>query len=101
MSLMKWELKETPEGNVFTSELVDGYEIVQHGGKFFVHCTLRECDDIGPLEDFKQAEDIVMKIIIALVEFEEKLWRVSAAMAMPDMSKAVDGTANQLEDIAP
>lgn len=98
MSLLKWNLEETPEGNIFTSDLVDGYEITQGGGKFFIHRTVSECDDIGPLDDFKRAEETVMKIIIALVEFEEKLWRVSAAMAIEVTTMLTDGSANQLPD---
>lgn len=96
MSLIEWRLKETPGGNIFTSDMVDGYIIHQYSGKFFIHRNDRDCDDIGPLEDFRTAEDVILKIAIALTEFEDKLWCASAAMAMPDI--LVDGTANQLPD---
>lgn len=100
MSLMQWSSESTPDGAIFSAGMVDGYNIIQRDGGFFVHRTEDDCDDIGPLEDFKRAEDIIMKIGIALVEFEDKLWRVSAAMAIK-VSPIDDGTANQLEDMTP
>jgi hypothetical protein len=57
-----------------------------------------DCDDIGPLDDFKQAEDIILRLCIALTEFEEKLWRVSAALVIKGYTILDDGTANQLDD---
>jgi len=99
MSLMEWEVLETPERNVFTSEASD-YAIHQHGGKFYVHCDFADRDDIGPLDDFKQAEDIVMKINLAMVAFEEKVWRVSAALELKVLPAMDDGTANQIEELA-
>lgn len=103
MSLMKWDLNETPEGNVFTSEMIDGYLITQYQGGFYVRRNVDEtvlCDDIGPLENFSTAEDILIKMQLALADFEEHLWRVSAALAIKDRSLLFDGTANMLEEPA-
>jgi len=99
---MKWDLRETPEGNVFTSEMVDGYLITQYQGRFYVRRNVDDavlCDDIGPLEGFEEAENILIRIQIALADFEEQLWRVSAALHIKNNPGMLDGTASLIDDV--
>lgn len=82
--LIDWKQIKRGEGFAFTSPDIEGYEIVTrdlHSG-YFVRRLVAECDDIGPLDEFQQAEDIVMKINICLTHYEEGLWKVMAAQAI-------------------
>ena len=101
--LIKWTQTETTDGRMHTSENIDGYVIVEGAGKegYFVRRTVAECDDIGPLPSFKDAEDVVMKIGISLIGYEELLWKVMAAQAMKVTAPLLDGTASLVEDTAP
>jgi hypothetical protein len=83
-----WEKNEAAEtGMVYTSDLAEGYKIHERFGDFYVHRVAANCDDIGPLPTFKHAEDIIMKIQITLLQLEDKLWEVSAAMALKEHGK--------------
>lgn len=101
--LINWTKTETEGGLLHSSQEVEGYEIFEPLGNegYFVRRTVAECDDIGPTETFKDAEDIILKIGIALIQFEEKLWRVSAALALKAAPVLGDGTACQVEETAP
>lgn len=84
--MLMWSKTEQEGVAVFTSDIVDGYEILEingpQGTAYFVRCTSIDCEDIGPLCEFKQAEDIILKINIALVAFEEQNWLLHAALAL-------------------
>lgn len=104
--LINWTKTEAEGGVLHSSQDVEGYEIFEPLGNegYYVRRTVAECDDIGPTETFKDAEDIILKIGIALINFEEKLWCVCAAQAMQAMQADPvlgDGTASLVEDTAP
>lgn len=84
--MLMWSKTEQEGVAVFTSDVVDGYEILEvddsRGMVYFVRCTSMDCENIGPLDTFKQAEDIILKINIALVAFEEQNWLVHAALGL-------------------
>jgi hypothetical protein len=104
MSMIEWVKTEAVGGNVFTSEAMEDYDIFQATelqDKFFVRRHVAECDDIGPLDTFKDAEDVIIKIGICLTQYEEGLWRVIAAQAIKMQPAFYDGTANVLEELAP
>lgn len=82
MSLVLWRKTNQGEGVIYTSETIDGYEIEETPEGFLIRRIGIECDPIGPLQTFSQAEDTVLKIQISLAVFEDKLWNVSAALAL-------------------
>ena len=97
--LFDWVETECIGGSLLASDLAPEYEIAKTDGKFFVRRLVAECDDIGPLEDFKQAEDLVFKIMISLSGYEEMLWKVIAAQTMKGLNTQIelpllDGTAS-------
>jgi len=96
--LIKWEKAEVVGGFNYSSEDIDGYEIVELAEGFYVKRVFADCDDIGPLDDFKAAEDIVMKIGICLTNYEEGLWKVLAAQAIKINPITHDGTACALDE---
>jgi len=97
MSMIEWTETEVINGFIYSNELAPEYEIKRSAGeKFFVCRVVAECDDIGPLDSFLEAENIVLKIGAMLVEFEEQAWRILAAqgIARPDnhyFAEAVGG----------
>lgn len=116
---IKWSKQETPEGFVYSTEDVDGYVILQYAGDegpcvdaetfgirpyakqadtFFVGCIGADREYIGPLDTFKAAEDVIIKIGICLVQYEEQLWCVMAARAGTPSPQIYDGTACTIEE---
>lgn len=91
MSELVWVATSVGEGVVFASEVVEEYEIVQKPeGEFFVRRLIADCDDIGPLDTFQAAENIVLKIGMMMVQFEEQMWRVIAAQNLPEDAAKIE-----------
>lgn len=67
---------------MFASETVEDYEIRQTENKFYVIRHVEECQDIGPLPNFDDAEDVVIQIASMLIKFEEQAWCILAATAL-------------------
>ena len=82
MSLIEWVKTEVPGGAMFASEIVEDYEIRQTENKFYVTRHVEECQDIGPLKNFEDAEDVIIHMASMLTEFEEQAWRIVAATAL-------------------
>jgi hypothetical protein len=82
MSLIEWVKTEVPGGAMFASEIVEDYEIRQTENKFYVTRHVEECQDIGPLKNFEDAEDVIIQMASMLTEFEEQAWRILAATAL-------------------
>jgi hypothetical protein len=82
MSLIDWVKTEVPGGAMFASEVVEDYEIRQTENKFYVVRHVCECQDIGPLPNFNDAEDMIIKLASMLAEFEEHAWRILAVTAL-------------------
>ena len=82
MSLIDWVKTEVPGGAIFANEIVEDYEIRQTENKFYVIRLVDECQDIGPLKNFDDAEDVIIRMASMLAEFEEQAWRILAAMAL-------------------
>lgn len=100
MSIIEWVKTEAVGGNIFASESVDGYDIYQAAeleNKFFVRRHVADCDDIGPMETFKDAEDMIIKIGICLNQYEEGLWKFMAASTIKQQPMMFDGTSRVVE----
>lgn len=83
MSMMGWKGEAIIGGILFSSEVAEDYEIFKMADdKFFVRRLVSDCDDIGPLSTFEEAENIVLKIMAMLVGFEEQAWLICAARAI-------------------
>jgi hypothetical protein len=82
MSLIDWTMTEIPGGAMFASEIVEDYEIRRTENKFYVVRHVEECQDIGPLPNFNDAEDVIIQMASMLTEFEEQAWRILAATAL-------------------
>ena len=82
-SLVKWVATELPGCIMYANEVLPEYEIkLANNGKYYVVRVVAECDDIGPLNDFAAAEDVVIHLGALLIEFEEQAWRQVAARAL-------------------
>jgi hypothetical protein len=83
MTMLCWIATGTPEGIVYSNDTAEEYEILQEDDNtYFVRRVVAECDDIGPLDSFKEAEDIVLQIGVMLVAFEEQAWKILAAQSI-------------------
>jgi hypothetical protein len=79
----EYEIFERTEVPVHETEGVAPENLYANGqAGFFVRRLVADCDDIGPLATFKDAEDILLKFLGMLVAFEEEAWRVVAADTM-------------------
>lgn len=82
-TLLEWTATPVVDGIIYSNEITPEYEIkANNNGKFFVVRVVAECDDIGPLDTFKECEDIILQIGVMLMEFEEQAWRICAAKAI-------------------
>lgn len=90
MSVLDWTHTHVVGGSMYSNEIFSEYEIKYIDQKFYVMRTVVECDDIGPLDTFEQAEDVVMQLGSMLVEFEEQAWRVVAAQNLKERGIVVD-----------
>jgi hypothetical protein len=82
-TLLEWTATPIVGGIIYSNEVAPEYEIkASIAGKFFVSRVVADCDDIGPLDTFKEAEDIILKIGVMLVQFEDQAWRICAAQAI-------------------
>lgn len=109
MSALNWIGTELPEGFTYSNDIAEEYEIIRKAhDKFYIRRVVADCDDIGPVATFEEAETIVLKIGIMLVTFEEQAWKILAAQSVealsdPDMSfvephyfsEAVGGLENE------
>lgn len=83
MSLIGWTGTELPGCFMFQNEVIPEYEIKKVGDdKFYVVRTVEECDDVGPLKSFAEAEAAVMMIGRMLMGAEEAIWLHVAAMTL-------------------
>lgn len=82
MSLIEWVKTEVPGGAMFACDIVEDYEIRQTENKFYVTRHVEECQDIGPLKNFEDAEAVIIQMASMLTEFEEQAWRILAATAL-------------------
>ncbi len=102
MSLIGWVKTEVPGGAMFASDIVEDYEIRQTENKFYVVRHVEECQDIGPLPRFDDAEDVIIQMASMLTEFEEQAWRILAATALSKAGlitlQAASG-ASEIEDV--
>lgn len=89
MSMLDWTHTPIVGGIMSTNEIFPEYEIKCMDEKFFVVRTVAECDDIGPLDSFDQAEYVIMHLGKMLVEFEEQAWRVVAAQNLKQQAEVV------------
>ena len=106
MSLIPWIGTEVVGGVLHHNEMVPDYEIfesvivvnddagVKATSKYFVKRTVADCDDIGPMETFDAAESIVLALGISLVQFEEQIWRVTAARYIAVTAELAKETLN-------
>lgn len=85
MNLINWTCTAIIGGYLYRCEEAEEYEIYEKEhpegavSAYYVRRLVAECDDIGPLATFQEAEDIFMKFLGMLVAFEEQAWRVLAA----------------------
>jgi hypothetical protein len=96
---INWGKTEVVGGVIYASQDIDGYDIyhdIERG--FYVRSEGTQWEPIGPLDDFKAAEDIVVKIGITLAQYEEMLWKVLAAQALKVLPPSLDGTSGNLDD---
>ena len=102
MPLIDWTKTEIPGGAMFASGIVEDYEIRQTENKFYVVRHVDECQDIGPLPNFDDAEDVIIKMASMLAEFEENAWRILAGQALHKAGliqlQAASG-ASEIEDV--
>lgn len=82
MNLLHWNRTDIGPVAMFSNDVIPEYEIKQADNTFFVVRTVAECDDIGPLETFQEADAIVMQMGLMLSSFEEQAWRTVAAKAL-------------------
>jgi hypothetical protein len=82
MPLWQWTPTEVPGGCIFTNDVAEEYEIHQRDNKFYVARLVAECQDIGPLGSFNDAEAVVIKLGTMMLEFEEQAWCIVAAQAL-------------------
>ena len=82
MSLIDWKKTEVVGGEIYSSSVIEDYEIHARNGGFYVVRLVDECQDIGPLGDFDSAEDVIAQMAQMLTLFEENAWRILAANAL-------------------
>lgn len=82
MTALHWIRTEEDELIIFRNEILPEYEIRRLDNKFFIHRLVSDCDPIGPLDTFAEADTIVMKLGVMLMTFEEQAWRICAAKAI-------------------
>lgn len=80
--LLSWKPDTVIGGTLYRTEILDDYEILEKDGKFYARRLVADCQDVGPLDTFKKAEDVILTLNTALVEYEEATWRVLAAQAL-------------------
>lgn len=88
MNLINWICTAIVGGSLYRCEEAEEYEIYEKEplegavSGYYVRRLVAECDDIGPVATFQEAEDALMKFLGMLVAFEEQAWRVLAAETM-------------------
>ncbi|MHB0965318.1 MAG: hypothetical protein ACYC36_02580 [Bellilinea sp.] len=77
--LADWTKNNEGEYTNYTLDDIPGCTIRQNAeDQFFAHLDAVP-EAIGPLPDFKSAEDIILQIGVCLVEYEKQLWNFYAA----------------------
>lgn len=99
MPLIDWTKTDIPGGAMFASEFVEDYGIRQTENKFYVVRYVEECQDIGPLPNFDDAENVIIQMASMLTEFEENAWRILAATALNKAGLITLQAASAVSDV--